>query len=718
MRLKTVSIQNFRLIADSTIPIPTGLTLVNGENGLGKSSIFQAILWCLYGPDALGDNQTSLVRQGHRDMKVTVKMALDSDINWDVTRQFSLAPNGKSGRTELTIKNYPDLGGVSSLSGDSIAEAQANINKHIGGRDIFMATAYVDQHDGPGAFWRLKPAEQRAHIRDFVNISPDWDTWHDLAKLKHKTGADRIVGNLGRLGAAQELVDQNTGVEDEKAGYTVQVAGLTVKIKKLNLNLEDLQDEQDEVDKVVAENERRISALLSNQIALDLASKYNDNAVHNKAVFTELAANLSALDEERRTWLTATDVWDDRNTEYQVAVADYNGLFEKWNERNEFHIGLFKHYVATDELRVSLSQEIADTDTALRNQPPQSHCPTCEQLLGTAELHDKVNAVRMEVEIAQVQRVNHINDLGESVDVQEIKDTAAAHLETKPLAPVSPGTRPVFESENEWNAAKSAESDIAAVDAEIKTRAEQVKTLEVAREELPAPDDYDTVAYIDRTQTIGKINTEIVVAEVDKRDRERGVTEAETVIRQTNEAKERITELEEIIASDEKLQKTLDIVVTGTGPNGARQLMIDQQLGDFQAEVNKRLNTLLPGVSIYFDTQAESGRETFETLFATPNGVIGWHGLSGAQRVAVGLSTRLALAQMVQARQGHVYSTWLFDEVDGSMRGENREAFVGILNKLREEGIDVLVVSHAGPVIERIDQRIEVRDAGGYTEVR
>ena len=52
------------------------------------------------------------------------------------------------------------------------------------------------------------------------------------------------------------------------------------------------------------------------------------------------------------------------------------------------------------------------------------------------------------------------------------------------------------------------------------------------------------------------------------------------------------------------------------------------------------------------------------------------------------------------------------------MRGAKREAFVAKLFKLQEQGIDLLVASHADTVMERMDQRIEVRDAGGSTEVK
>ncbi len=726
MRLKTVSIQNFRLIADATIEIPTGLTLVNGENGLGKSSIFQAILWCLYGPDALGDNQTSLVRQGHRDMLVQVKANMEQ-LELVVTRKFSLAPNGNSGRTELDVVTFTSIIRNSKMEGDmfndlsggTVAEAQANINKLIGTRDIFMATAYVDQHDGPGAFLRSKPTEQREQLRDLLKISPDWDTWHDLAKLKHRTVADRIVGNLGRAGAAQEFIDQNGETNRAKEMRGIEVAHFSGFIKKLNLDLEDLQDAQDEVDRVVAENERRTKALDFNKEFLDHEGMRHLQALNKKTGLTTLVAHLPTLDEERRTWLTETDVWDDRNTEYQELVRKYVELNQTWVDRlkllEDFSVYCESINIALDEYSseaLGIRQQISNFTAEL------DKCPTCKQELKTDEAQQHISDQRAALADDFYEVEAKIKAMPERIDWKFITDEQVAHYDTEPVEPVSPGMRPLFESEAEWNSAKSAESDIAAVDAEIKTRAEQVDTLSLAREQLPTPAEYDIAAYTARAQTIVKVNGEIEQAETDKRDRERKLAQAETTLEWIEKNKAEITQLEQLIEADQTLQKELDIVVTGTGPNGARQLMIDQQLGDFQAEVNQWLGILLPGFAIYMDTQAESGRESFTTAFATPTGVIGWNGLSGAQRVAVGLSTRLALASMVQQRQGHTFETWIIDEADGAMRGEKREAFVAMLYKLQQQGIDLLVVSHADTVVERMEQSIEVVDAGGYTEVK
>ena len=49
MILKTLSLTNFRKFKSTVIEFPDGVTGVVGLNGVGKSTIFEAIAWVLYG---------------------------------------------------------------------------------------------------------------------------------------------------------------------------------------------------------------------------------------------------------------------------------------------------------------------------------------------------------------------------------------------------------------------------------------------------------------------------------------------------------------------------------------------------------------------------------------------------------------------------------------------------------------------------------------------
>ena len=67
MILKNLTLKNFRKFKDATIEFPDGVTGVVGLNGAGKSTIFEAIAWVLYG--SVAARTSYLARSNSRRIK-------------------------------------------------------------------------------------------------------------------------------------------------------------------------------------------------------------------------------------------------------------------------------------------------------------------------------------------------------------------------------------------------------------------------------------------------------------------------------------------------------------------------------------------------------------------------------------------------------------------------------------------------------------------------
>src|SRR4030042_6232141 len=66
MKLLKIEVRNFKPFRELTLPsdesdLPNGLIIIRGPNSTGKSSLFEAILWALWGSDSLGLNNDELV---------------------------------------------------------------------------------------------------------------------------------------------------------------------------------------------------------------------------------------------------------------------------------------------------------------------------------------------------------------------------------------------------------------------------------------------------------------------------------------------------------------------------------------------------------------------------------------------------------------------------------------------------------------------------------
>lgn len=88
MILNTLHLQNYKQYASLMLDFREGLVGIIGKNGAGKSTIFEAILYCLFGKD---DSSKSLVRSAFVDGKATVELTLDfsiGEIRYRVKREF------------------------------------------------------------------------------------------------------------------------------------------------------------------------------------------------------------------------------------------------------------------------------------------------------------------------------------------------------------------------------------------------------------------------------------------------------------------------------------------------------------------------------------------------------------------------------------------------------------------------------------------------------
>ena len=92
--------------------------------------------------------------------------------------------------------------------------------------------------------------------------------------------------------------------------------------------------------------------------------------------------------------------------------------------------------------------------------------------------------------------------------------------------------------------------------------------------------------------------------------------------------------------------------------------------------------------------------------------------LSGGEEDVVALALRLALAELVQDRQGHSLTLLMLDEAFGALDTERRQSLIDVLTGLRDRYEQVIVVTHIEDVAQVADRVLRVeRDATGAARV-
>ncbi|MDD3013645.1 MAG: AAA family ATPase [Candidatus Gastranaerophilales bacterium] len=93
MRLISLELENFRQHASTKLEFTDGITIINGANGTGKSTILEAISWAIYGTEAVRGNKDSIKwnkAPARSKVKVELIFALENEV-FRVIRELNKA---------------------------------------------------------------------------------------------------------------------------------------------------------------------------------------------------------------------------------------------------------------------------------------------------------------------------------------------------------------------------------------------------------------------------------------------------------------------------------------------------------------------------------------------------------------------------------------------------------------------------------------------------
>ncbi|QLH05996.1 AAA family ATPase [Nitrosopumilus ureiphilus] len=82
MQINSIELENFRRYKEEIIEFPTGLIGIVGRNGVGKSTLVEALAWCLYGSDAARTKQDEIKRSQAKERekcRVIIELTFESD---------------------------------------------------------------------------------------------------------------------------------------------------------------------------------------------------------------------------------------------------------------------------------------------------------------------------------------------------------------------------------------------------------------------------------------------------------------------------------------------------------------------------------------------------------------------------------------------------------------------------------------------------------------
>lgn len=478
IRLISIKLDHFKGIKALNVDFSSeGATVISGYNGSGKTTIFDAFTWCLFGKDSKGASQFSIKTHDlngepiHR-LTHSVEMTLSvNDEPMTIRREYKEKWVKKHGEAEETFQGHEEtryINGVPFTLRDFTTRIEEIVDY-----DTFRATT------DPFVFLSLSTDQKRMTLVEMAGIATD----------------EEIAETKGFKELAKELA-------------TKTIADLTAERKsnatKIRLDLKGMPQRIEEASRAIPtdtkESEEELRAR-QYQLQLDRA-KINTALETEQGKDVEKGRQLLALRgkemelqrELRKVTLQADDVF---LADYRHVKEVQEGLKKRVRQleqalpqmraeiRHDREIVEAPAVDRIDQLRV-LFQEVASRKHTLTNT---TFCPTC----GAPYSADRIEEIRTTAQEAfnkrQAKDKKAINDEGKALKerLESVRSRIAEReeqlgqaeeelkrLKSEPLFSKDLGSAP--ERTEETDKEKQLKAEIASLTAEMDAKREETES--------------------------------------------------------------------------------------------------------------------------------------------------------------------------------------------------------------------------------------------------
>ncbi len=226
MFLKRIHLKNYRRYQDEDIEFPTGLIGIVGRNGSGKSSLIEAVGWCLYGNSASRTKKDQIKTTGipeSENCSVTLEMMLGSD-TVKIVRE--LKGKNASGHASIFVN------GNANAEVRGMNEVSEFIAKRTGMDHVAFFTSVFAKQKELDSLSNLQPGERKKTIVRLLRINKIDDAISTI-RSDVRVSMDKISFLQSNLKDIDSLEKQSSEISEEKEKTSKQIQEHDSKIKTL-----------------------------------------------------------------------------------------------------------------------------------------------------------------------------------------------------------------------------------------------------------------------------------------------------------------------------------------------------------------------------------------------------------------------------------------------------------------------------------------------------
>ncbi len=207
----------------------TGLRLacLSGPNGVGKSSLLDAITWALWGK-ARASRDDELIHSSQSEMGVALDFEQDG-MRYRVSRRRARAGRGSRGALDLMVWGANDRPRL--INEDGTRRTQRKINQILRlDYHTFVHSAFLQQGRAD-AFARQTPAERKSLLAEILSLG-QWSAYEDAVKGRLSEIASQLEILEHDMRRAREEIARQPEVEADLAQVLEQLADAQARLQQ------------------------------------------------------------------------------------------------------------------------------------------------------------------------------------------------------------------------------------------------------------------------------------------------------------------------------------------------------------------------------------------------------------------------------------------------------------------------------------------------------
>jgi DNA repair protein SbcC/Rad50 len=258
MIIESLVMKNFKSHINSRIEFNTGISIIMGGNGAGKSSILEAISFALF-KQYSGKKIEQLITIGQDKMSVELEF-VSNGRKYRVLRQRSK----NISKAKIEIREDEAFHPLSSGDKQVTEEVQGLLEMD---GDLFLNAVYVRQGEIANLVDKT-PAEKKQVIGKLLGIESLEKAWKNMLPLMNQYELQKVKLE-GKLESLDGLNDQIRSKKAEKEIIHQRVLEITSELKEIELQIESVTKENNTLEEAKSVHEKTVNNIESKKQLLE-----------------------------------------------------------------------------------------------------------------------------------------------------------------------------------------------------------------------------------------------------------------------------------------------------------------------------------------------------------------------------------------------------------------------------------------------------------------